>query len=121
MNDGLALPSRSIQAPGLKMRHQQVGEHDMTMRTYAAALGLALLPLTALAQTAQSPSSAPAAQPDREAYRAACAADVQKFCANIEKAKGAMRGCLQTHEKELSASCKAARAERAAAKAKEKS
>ena len=29
--------------------------------------------------------------------RAACAADVQKFCANIERAKGAMRTCLEAH------------------------
>ena len=34
--------------------------------------------------------------------RAACAADVQKFCANIERAKGAMRACLEAHETQLS-------------------
>jgi hypothetical protein len=57
----------------------------------------------------------------RERVRAACAGDVQKFCANIERGKGAIRGCLQAHEPELSTSCKAARAERAAARAREKS
>jgi Cysteine rich repeat len=85
---------------------------DMTMRTYAAALALALLPATAIAQSAPATPS-----PDREAYRAACSADVQKFCANIEKAKGAMRSCLEAHEKDLSDTCRAARAERAAARA----
>jgi len=53
--------------------------------------------------------------------RAACAADVQKFCANIERAKGAMRSCLEAHDAQLSDGCKAARAERAAARAKDKS
>ena len=68
------------------------------------------------------PSAAPqtAAPEAREKARAACAADVQKFCANIERAKGAMRGCLEAHDAQLSDGCKAARAERAAARAKEK-
>jgi hypothetical protein len=88
----------------------------MSLKTYAAALALAVLPFTALAQNATSPS--PEA---REKFRAACGADVQKFCADVERGKGAMRSCLETHEKELSAACKAARAERAAAKAKDKS
>lgn len=82
-----------------------------------AVLLLAALPVTAaLAQDASQPSSA-AASEAREKVRAACASDVQKFCANIERGKGAMRGCLQTHESELSSACKAARAERASLKA----
>ena len=52
--------------------------------------------------------------------RAACGADVQKFCAGIERAKGAMRTCLDQHQNELSAACQTARAERAAARSKEK-
>jgi hypothetical protein len=84
----------------------------------AAAAALAVLPLAALAQ-----STAPQAADQREgrsAVRAACAADIQKFCANIERARGAMRSCLEAHDKDLSASCKAARAERAAERAKSK-
>jgi hypothetical protein len=46
---------------------------------------------------------------------------VQKFCANIERAKGAMRSRLEAHDAQLSDGCKAARAERAAARAKDKS
>ena len=79
---------------------------------------LAALPMTALAQSA---TPDPAKEETREKLRAACAADVQKFCANIERAKGAMRACLEAHETQLSDSCKAARAERAAARAKDKS
>ena len=88
----------------------------MYLKICGVALALALLPATAFAQTAPS-QSAPEA---REKMRAACAADVQKFCANIERAKGAMRSCLEAHDKQLSDGCKAARAERAAARAKDK-
>ena len=52
--------------------------------------------------------------------RAACAADVQKFCTNVERGKGAVRTCLDAHQTQLSDDCAAARAERAAARAKEK-
>jgi hypothetical protein len=35
----------------------------------------------------------------REKFKAACSADIQKFCAQIDRAtKGAMRACLQAHE-----------------------
>jgi len=90
----------------------------MYLKIYGFALMLAILPVTAFAQSAPTQTAAPEA---REKARAACAADVQKFCANIERVKGAMRSCLETHETQLSDGCKAARAERAAARAKEKS
>jgi hypothetical protein len=90
----------------------------MTLRTCGALLVLAALPATALAQSAASDA---ARQEARAKFRAACAADVQKLCADIERAKGAMRACLIAHEAQLSDSCKAAREERAAARAKEKS
>ncbi len=93
----------------------------MNYATIGALLLLGAIPIAAVAQTA--PPSAPSAEraEAREKFRAACGADVQKFCANIERAKGAMRGCLAEHEKDLSAGCKAAREERAAARAKDKS
>lgn len=90
----------------------------MQLKTYGIALALAVLPLTALAQNA-APDKAK--QEARVKMRAACAADVQKFCANVERAKGAMRICLDAHETQLSDSCKAARVERAAARAANKS
>ena len=90
----------------------------MHLKTYGVALALALLPMSALAQSA---TPDPAKEEARAKFRAACGADVQKFCANVERAKGARGTCLMAHEKELSDTCKAARAERAAAKAKEKS
>jgi hypothetical protein len=86
----------------------------MHLKTYGVALALAVLPMTALAQSA-APEKA--TQEARAKFRAACAVDVQKFCANIERAKGAMRSCLQAHETQLSEGCRAARAERAAARA----
>ena len=87
------------------------------MRTMilGGAFALTLLPALALAQTAAPPAAAPEA---REKMRTACATDVQKFCANIERGKGATRGCLEAHETQLSDGCKAAKAERDAARAK---
>lgn len=91
----------------------------MNLKTCGALLMLATLPVTALAQSA---TPDPAKEEARAKFRAACATDVQKFCANIERAKGAMRACLTAHEGQLSETCKAAREERAAArKEKEKS
>jgi hypothetical protein len=81
---------------------------------------LLLLPAAALAQTQSEPPSAELKEA-REKVRAACSADVQKFCAQIERAKGAMRACLDAHESDLSADCRTARAVRSAAKAKGKS
>jgi len=84
-----------------------------------AALLLLLLPAAALAQSAPAPDS-PDRTAAREKMRAACSADVQKFCSGIERGKGLMRACLDQHQKELSAGCQAARAERAAQRTKDK-
>ena len=95
----------------------------------AAALGA--LPAIAFAQSAPAPNAAAAAPaavaaPDatkpedgeRHKYRLACAADVAKFCADIEKGKGKKRACLESHASEITTGCKDALAERAAAKSK---
>jgi hypothetical protein len=86
-----------------------------------AVLFLALLPATGLAQDSTSTPQSPARAEAREKVRAACAADIQKFCANIERGKGAKRACLDQNHANLSSECNAARAERAALRAKEKS
>ncbi len=91
----------------------------MPFKTFGVAVALAVLPLTAFAQDAASPSAAAAEV--RAKMRAACGPDVAKYCTNIERTKGAMRGCLDAHQTQLSEGCRAARAERAAARAKEKS
>jgi hypothetical protein len=99
--------------------------------TTGALLLLSLLSPAAQAQnattpptTAPSPSS-PSLHEARAKMRAACAGDVQKFCAGIERANGALRQCLRDHRAELSSDCIAARAGlrslRAAEKAKDKS
>ena len=90
----------------------------MHLKTCSIVLALAVLPMTALAQSTTPQQST---GEERGKRREACAADVQKFCANVERAKGAMRSCLEAHEKQLSEGCNAARAERAAARAKDKS
>jgi hypothetical protein len=82
-----------------------------------AAAALSTLWLPALAQEA-----APGAAEARAKVRSACAADAEKFCPGVERGKGGgMRACFEAHEAQLSAECKAARTERAAARAKERS
>lgn len=93
------------------MRHKIAG----------AAVLLILLPAAALAQDSTSTAPSPARAEAREKVRTACAADIQKFCGNIERAKGARRTCLDQNQANLSSDCNAARAERAALRAKEKS
>ncbi len=111
----------------------------MIARKTLLIAAIALLPTAALAQTAATPTAAPAqsapaapvatdpakaapeadkARSDAAAkYREACGADVQKFCSTIERSKetrGQMRACLDANAKDLSSTCNAARAERAA-------
>ena len=92
-----------------------------------AALLVVALPLTALAQTTPPPpSAAPTAPPSpalkeaRLKMRAACAADTQKFCANIPRGAGAVQSCMREHRAELSPECAAARSELRAIRRKEK-
>jgi hypothetical protein len=89
------------------------------IKTCGVALLFALTSAAALAQSAP-PASGDKAEA-RQKMRTACAADIQKFCANIERGKGATRTCLEQHQAELSTQCNAARAERAAMKAQGKS
>jgi cysteine rich repeat protein len=86
----------------------------------AALFAVLLLPAVGVAQTPAAPPSAEATEM-REKMRAACSADVQKLCGQIERGKGQMRACLEEHASDLSEACRAARAERAALKAKSKS
>jgi Cysteine rich repeat len=89
-----------------------------------AAICLAALPV--LAETSPTPGAAPAAAtatpgaspttppagttaaaPGHGKRWQACAADVQKFCADAEKGRGMIRACLTSHAAELSDGCKA--------------
>ena len=92
------------------------------MKREAHNLALFLLLLLPAAAVAQAPAAPPSTELKemREKVRTACAADVQKFCGLIERGKGEMRACLLAHESDLSATCRDARAERAALKAKSK-
>lgn len=91
----------------------------MARARFGAALLLGLLPAAALAQNAGPTSSPSPEQAEaRRKVRSACATDIQKYCAGIERAKGAMRACLEQNQATLSAECSTARAERAAMRAK---
>jgi len=68
--------------------------------------------------TPQEPGGASAPAPaaettakaeERANVRSACAADIQKFCANVER-RSAIRACLQASAPQLSEGCKAAAA-----------
>ncbi len=97
--------------------------------TVGAALLLMALPLSALAQPA-APAPAAAAPPPaapspalkeaRMKMRAACAGDIQKFCANVARGNGARQGCMRAHRAELSPACQAARSEVRAIRRQEK-
>ena len=104
----------------------------MKTKLIATVVALAAFPFAAYAQSTApaAPAGAPAAAPAPTVVpapaptatkapndaiakiREACAADVQKFCATAEKGKGKMRECLDSHAKDLSATCKQARAAR---------
>ena len=94
----------------------------MISKTVGIALALSMLSFAAVAQSTTPQNTDTAASSEaraeaREKFRAACANDVQKFCANVDHAKGAVRSCLETNASQLTDTCKAARAERAAARA----
>jgi hypothetical protein len=93
----------------------------MSRTTLGAAFILALLPAVAQSQSATPPAMSIERSEARTKVRTSCAADIQKFCASIERAKGAMRACLDQNQASLSAECSAARAERVAAREREKS
>jgi hypothetical protein len=73
------------------------------MRICIAVFALSLLSLSVLAQT-------PETKPGKG--QGACSADVQKFCAETPRGKGQVRGCLESHQADLSDTCKAAMAAR---------
>lgn len=80
-------------------------------RVLPAALVVAILSATSMA--AQAEGTVPEL---RKAYRTACKADIERFCAAAEK-KGA---CLKQHMAEITPDCKTARkAYRTARKAPE--
>src|SRR5262249_29164436 len=127
--DGWRSRQRSLGLPvpgGVRLRPQHA-ESDMHQAKIGAALVLLALPLAALAQTTPSPPSAttptaspsPALKQARLKMRAACAADMQKFCANVQRGP-AMQSCMREHRAELSPECTAARSEFVAIRRKEK-
>jgi len=77
----------------------------IAIRIAMAGLALFLLPLSASAQTAEPKTG-------KGGLRNACSADVQKFCANTPRGKGQLRDCLESHQAELSDTCKAQMAAR---------
>ena len=87
----------------------------MNCKTVGIALALSMLSFGAVAQTT-TPQNNEARAEAREKFRAACASDVQKFCGNVDHARGAIRSCLDTNASQLSDACKTARADRAAAR-----
>ena len=65
----------------------------------------------ALPATEEQPpaaSAAPAKAEQRAGLRSACAGDIEKLCANVERSRVAIRACLQANTAQLSAACRAA-------------
>jgi multidrug efflux system membrane fusion protein len=62
-------------------------------------------------QQGQQPTPAAAPRPEaRSSARAACAADVQRLCAEAERSRGAIRECLKLQAAQLSEPCREAMA-----------
>ncbi len=89
----------------------------------AIILSSTLLPAAAFAQSApatpqpapQTPAPTNTPSPElkeaRGKMRTACADDVKKHCAGIERGKGALGRCLESHASELTPACTTARSE----------
>ncbi len=67
------------------------------------AAALALGSAASFAADSAAPASDAAAP---AGGKGACKADVQKFCAGVDHAKGKIRECLTQHSADLSDSCK---------------
>jgi hypothetical protein len=53
-------------------------------------------------------ASATAAEPSKGAAQQACKADVERFCASVQRGDGRVRKCLLEHKEQLSTPCKEA-------------
>lgn len=62
----------------------------------------------AQAQTDTSQPGSEGGHGGRGAMRAACQADIDKFCADVAKGGGHVMQCMREHQDQLSDSCKAA-------------
>jgi len=67
-----------------------------------------------LAGVALLAAGASAAQPAGGDVRQACQADIQKYCADVQRGGGRIGKCMKDHGSELSDTCKAAIANRRA-------
>jgi|HubBroStandDraft_3_1064219.scaffolds.fasta_scaffold05397_4 hypothetical protein len=72
------------------------------MKTWVFALAAAALTVTCCAQAQNAPDPAPAGQ----GVRAACAADFNKFCSDVQPGGGRIRACIAEHKDDLSPGCR---------------
>ncbi len=90
----------------------------MFRMSLGAVFLLSLLPAVTLAQSAEQ--SAQERGEARQKVRRSMRRRHPEVLCQHRAAKGAMRACLEQHQTNLSSECNAARAERAAARAKDK-
>jgi hypothetical protein len=83
----------------------------------AVFLGAALVWPAARAAAQEPPAGPPPPSQNAAANlggRKACMADMQKFCADVERGGGRKMACMRQHQDELSDACKTALAKRRA-------
>jgi hypothetical protein len=77
-------------------------------------MAVAALASIGIAFAADPPPNPPPGKGDRRALAEACRADVERFCASVEKGGGRKMMCLRDHASQLSPACRTGLAEMAA-------
>jgi len=72
------------------------------MKTWLIPLACVSLTVSLCALAEDAPAPAPAGQ----GVRAACAADFQKFCSDVQPGGGRIRACIAGHKDDLTPACR---------------
>jgi hypothetical protein len=80
----------------------------MKKSAWVFSLSIAMAAGVAMADDPPAAQPSPAQQKAMQEVRAACQADLQKLCANVQPGGGRIIACLKEHKEEVSDGCKQA-------------